>query len=291
LLVPQPLAINFVESDLFFVFRLFLAIFCYFGANMEQNNIKKPKRQQNMLEREFPEARGGVIMITCIKNRKTYLGRSRDVEWLLWYIKKKLRYGIWRNKAMQEDYNQYGLQWFRFGVASAYLKREAEDEKGFWRRIESDWIELRANMNPEYNLEKYRGQRFHIRQDLNRLGRGRISAETMQYKSAGGLRGIFVITCTKNQRQYVGQAKNLHRTIKKNSLALQKGAHVNPLMQADFNQYGRECFATEFCEVPDGDLREARAHVIERINPYYTVVTEQERGQKSGASRMNKGKE
>ena len=54
--------------------------------------------------------------------------------------------------------------------------------------------------------------------------------------------GIYVITCIKNQKHYIGQSKNVKSRLCAHKNKLRRGIHENLTLQKDFNQYGQNLF-------------------------------------------------
>lgn len=232
------------------------------------------------LKRQFPRTRAGVIVVTCIKNRKSYIARSKDVEYFVWHIQKKLRYSCWCNEEMQRDYNLYGKQFFRFGLIDSweYIGDEIEE---VWKQVEMCWETAQIDMKPAYNRDKVLDRKFLRRNCLALLGSNkRAVGQHMMPLRSWNPRGIFVLTCKKNQRQFVGSTTHFQHTIKDMLRYLRRGKRNNPALREDYLKFGENAFLIEFCELPDAsdaELRDARKKVQSRLKPYYNEAGEKER--------------
>src|SRR6266581_8275853 len=61
--------------------------------------------------------------------------------------------------------------------------------------------------------------------------------------------GIYKITCTVNNKIYIGSAVNLRRRRKEHFSDLRCNKHVNPYMQHAWNKYGEDAFVFEVWEL------------------------------------------
>lgn len=59
---------------------------------------------------------------------------------------------------------------------------------------------------------------------------------------------IYKITCSKNNKFYIGSAMNTHRRWIKHRSALKKGYHHNKHLQSAWDKYGENCFNFEILE-------------------------------------------
>ncbi|RZU39178.1 group I intron endonuclease [Edaphobacter modestus] len=77
--------------------------------------------------------------------------------------------------------------------------------------------------------------------------------------------GIYCITNTQRspERKYIGSSKWLRKRIAQHFARLRRGAHDNPLLQADWLKYGGEAFAVEILEYcpPEALIERETAHV------------------------------
>ena len=54
--------------------------------------------------------------------------------------------------------------------------------------------------------------------------------------------GVYAITCSVTDRQYIGSSRNVHSRIDAHFSALRNGRHYNPDLQADFTRHGEAAF-------------------------------------------------
>lgn len=66
--------------------------------------------------------------------------------------------------------------------------------------------------------------------------------------------GIYLITCTENQRRYVGSAQNIVNRWKDHRLDLIRGRHHNRHLQRSWNKYGEAAFEWAILEVIDESI-------------------------------------
>jgi hypothetical protein len=78
--------------------------------------------------------------------------------------------------------------------------------------------------------------------------------------------GIYIFQCLHNCACYVGQAKVVNIRIGSHRSKLNRGCHEVPLLQADWNQYGREGFAIWKRHAPADFLDELEAETTIRTN-------------------------
>lgn len=64
----------------------------------------------------------------------------------------------------------------------------------------------------------------------------------MEVKIFSKKSGIYLIKCIKNNKCYIGSARNINKRIKSHIRELKDNIHVNKLMQNDFNEYGIKNF-------------------------------------------------
>ena len=72
------------------------------------------------------ESRMGVFQISCLANGKSLVDHSVDMKSRWNRIRTELRFGSHRNRDLQEDWNQYGEDQFRFEILSELKKTEDE---------------------------------------------------------------------------------------------------------------------------------------------------------------------
>lgn len=81
--------------------------------------------------------------------------------------------------------------------------------------------------------------------------------------------GIYLITNTTNNKQYVGQSQDVKRRIRAHKNKLRVGTHPNAHLQSAWNRYGEESFSfsvIEYC--PVSDLSDREMFWIEQLNTF-----------------------
>lgn len=83
--------------------------------------------------------------------------------------------------------------------------------------------------------------------------------------------GIYLITCTKNKRVYVGGAVNIFTRWNSHRLKLNNGKHWIEKLQADWKKYGSEHFSfsvAEECGI--SELNDRENHWLAKLKPWVT---------------------
>ena len=68
--------------------------------------------------------------------------------------------------------------------------------------------------------------------------------------------GLYIITCLKNKKTYIGQSSNVFHRLGRHASDLESNRHDCYQLQTDFNHYGKECFKFESLELNIGCLQE-----------------------------------
>lgn len=81
--------------------------------------------------------------------------------------------------------------------------------------------------------------------------------------------GIYRITCTANEKIYIGSSTNLYQRWNEHKNCLTRKEHHNPKLQAAWNKYGKEAFTFEVLElVLPAFLLEREQYWLDKIKPY-----------------------
>lgn len=82
--------------------------------------------------------------------------------------------------------------------------------------------------------------------------------------------GIYMITCSANNKIYIGSAVNLKIRWKRHRNELINNKHVNVILQNAFNKYGLESFSFEIIEIVDDgtNLFEREQHYLDTLKPF-----------------------
>ena len=90
-----------------------------------------------------------IYKITCIGDNRVYIGQTNDFERRVRGHKSYLRHNM-HNERLQESYNKYGLDSFRFEIIEECQQREEADEK------EHYWIKFFETYNHKkgFNIER-----------------------------------------------------------------------------------------------------------------------------------------
>lgn len=76
--------------------------------------------------------------------------------------------------------------------------------------------------------------------------------------------GIYKITCTSNNKVYIGQSVSIKRRWRDHLMALRKNGHYNPKLQRAYNKYGENSFTFEILELcPKEKLNEREKFYIQ----------------------------
>lgn len=81
--------------------------------------------------------------------------------------------------------------------------------------------------------------------------------------------GIYKITCTENQKIYIGSASNIDRRFKTHKGTLKNNTHKNPHLQSAYSKYGEDSFIYEIIEYcPESDLRSREQYWLDFTRCY-----------------------
>lgn len=81
--------------------------------------------------------------------------------------------------------------------------------------------------------------------------------------------GIYKITCTGNNKMYIGQSLAIKRRWNDHQKALKKGCHYNKYLQRAYNKYGEESFVYEILELCNKEkLNERERFYISLFNSF-----------------------
>jgi len=103
-----------------------------------------------------------------------------------------------------------------------------------------------------------------------------------------GLRkcGIYCITNTVNNKQYIGSSKNIYHRLKRHQSELRRGTHANPYLQSSYAKYGKESFLVSILEeIPENRLAQKEQEYIDNLKPVYNITLEVIRNTPSEESR------
>ena len=88
----------------------------------------------------------GIYKVICLKNNKIYIGQTHNYKKRVYSHKTDLRHNKHHNKHMQEDFNLYGEECFKFEFIE-----ECEDSDLDFK--EDYWINKLDSINKGYNLK------------------------------------------------------------------------------------------------------------------------------------------
>lgn len=74
----------------------------------------------------------GIYMIENIVNNKVYIGQSVDFNTRVWAHRYKLKHNKHDNEFLQADYNEYGVNKFRYSVVEECPEAELDDRERYW---------------------------------------------------------------------------------------------------------------------------------------------------------------
>lgn len=103
------------------------------SGSAEDNPVPEP-----IPPRQLP----GIYVIICLENNKRYYGVSVNVSRRLSQHKSRLRRGLHEIKAMQDDYNLYGEEKFKFGAISHSLQQTALERESAESQLINDFIAI-----------------------------------------------------------------------------------------------------------------------------------------------------
>jgi group I intron endonuclease len=87
--------------------------------------------------------------------------------------------------------------------------------------------------------------------------------------------GIYCITNTVNNKQYIGSSKNIYYRLKRHQSELQRGTHVNPYLLNSYVKYGKDHFVVSIIEeVSIEQLTQKEQEYIDKLKPAYNITLE-----------------
>ena len=149
------------------------------------------------------------------------------------------------------------------------LRRMLIDE-GFMERNNGDYqVKTQEEINESVRLEKQKNQK---------IASERKRELKLQYKEQKIQMGVYKIENTKNGKIYIGATQNIPGRFNRQQFLLKMGLHLNKELQAEWNEYGKDCFNFEVLEElkePDESLRfnnlqlaKMKALWLERLQPF-----------------------
>lgn len=81
--------------------------------------------------------------------------------------------------------------------------------------------------------------------------------------------GVYKITCTKNNKIYIGSSKHIKKRWKEHIESLNNNRHNNFYLQSDWNYYGEKSFKFEVLELCKEDKQfELEQKYLDKLKPY-----------------------
>jgi len=117
----------------------------------------------------------------------------------------------------------------------SYLNRKTS----FFSRIQRI-LKVSSERGPDPPPEEEKKENSLLTSDLEVPGR-KISFKNLTAKDLENTPAIYAIRCSKNNKHYIGETKNLKNRIPRHSIALRTG-NTNKELLADFEKYGKENF-------------------------------------------------
>lgn len=120
----------------------------------------------------------GIYKIVCLKNNKSYVGQTHDFKKRVRTHKTSLRRNAHHNKHLQNDFNVYGEEYFKY----VFIEHCESDEELDIR--EDYWITELDSIKSGYNLKtggiKHNKLSEETRKDLSKALKGRIISENQK---------------------------------------------------------------------------------------------------------------
>src|SRR4051812_15843680 len=86
--------------------------------------------------------------------------------------------------------------------------------------------------------------------------------------------GIYLISCTANDQNYVGSSVVIYRRWWQHRYRLRRGIHTGPYLQHSWNRHGEAAFQFSILEeCPNERLAEREQFYIDMLNPALTSMT------------------
>lgn len=216
------------------------------------NNIKKQNLKKALKKKKFIDLKQGLYVITCNINNKHYVGQSKNMSARLTAHKGLLRQNKHSIFFLQQDFNFYGEKNFNFKKLIFGVNKDLKSRLKFETLILNtltleqryntfvDHYNRKESVNPfsgkAHTLEAKQSQSLAKTKKILNLNEVSINVKEGFFLFTKS--GLYVITCTINNRHYVGQSQNVKQRLNAHKSKLQRNIHENKRLQQDFNSYG-----------------------------------------------------
>ena len=82
------------------------------------------------------------------------------------------------------------------------------------------------------------------------------------------IQGIYLITCTGNDKKYIGKAMDIKKRLTTHKWALKSNKHINKHLQSSYNKYGKDSFIYSIIEEVEGTEQDVFAREEYYIDLY-----------------------
>lgn len=138
----------------------------------------------------------GIYKVICLKNNKIYIGQTHNYKKRVYSHKTDLRHNKHHNKHMQEDFNLYGEECFKFEFIE-----ECEDSDLDFK--EDYWINKLDSINKGYNLKtggiKHNKLSEETKNDVSKALKGRKFTDIHKKRISEKLKNRVITEESKNK--------------------------------------------------------------------------------------------
>lgn len=221
-------------------------------------DLKKPETQRSKRPENATIIHGkvaGVAAFYCIKTRRGYYFRSKDIHQRILYLKSSLYIHQTDNKELEADFDQYGYQWFRVGIMDEIIKSARESEDTYRANLDSRLLvslhdKLYHAENP-YNKKDVIIPIIYQRYSVDDIGQGRKHAERAVIQDWRKRCGVYVVSIPGTSFTYTRYTQDMHKKYSHVQYAINSDTCiVYPTLKQAYLLHGRKA-TWEFYETDD----------------------------------------
>lgn len=127
--------------------------------------------------------KSGIYIITCVANRKVYVGSSVNINSRFSRHRADLKHGVHQNKHMQNAYNKYGVNFFVYKLIEECLPAQLQEREQFYINKYRSW-EKSNGFNKFPNAYTPRGYKLSkiTKQKISKAMKGHSCSEETRKK-------------------------------------------------------------------------------------------------------------
>ena len=130
----------------------------------------------------------GIYKITCVENKKVYIGQSTNIRKRRYDHFAKLRMGAHRNEHLQRSFNKYGEDKFIFEVIEECTFEELDDKEEYYMKMYKS-LNKRYGFNIKITEHKKYRHSEETKQKISKIHKGRKVSEETRRKLSIAFKG------------------------------------------------------------------------------------------------------